>query len=125
MNFLTAIKSVAFACPLFPCGELEFLCMELIKVNEMLAVMEMRGEDGQLIPWSARIVKANIKKNTGGTRFTVKKVVLVGGMVSKSTVRNPEHAENFTRNFRSINNQEIREFHPPLVEEFNGMRVVL
>ncbi len=99
--------------------------MDLIRVSEMLEVMEMKGEDGLPIPWSARIVKANESEKTGGTRFTVKNVVLVGGAVSNSTVRNPNSYDNFTRKFRSINNQELRTFHPPLVEVFNGMRVVL
>jgi len=99
--------------------------MELIRVSEMLKTMEMKGEDGLPIPWSASIIKANIKENTGGVRFKVNDVVLVGGSTSNSSVRDQNKHGNYTRNFRSIHNNEIRQFHPLLVEEFNGMRVVL
>ncbi|GAA4327439.1 hypothetical protein GCM10023149_30820 [Mucilaginibacter gynuensis] len=99
--------------------------MEIIRVNEMLAVMEMKGADGLPIPWSGRFIELNLKAGTGGKRISVKNVVLLGGGQSKSNYRNPNHYQNFTRNFRSINNQEIRKFHPLLMETFNDMRVVL
>ncbi|SEM66331.1 hypothetical protein SAMN05192574_101385 [Mucilaginibacter gossypiicola] len=99
--------------------------MELIRVQEMLAVMDLKGEDGLPIPCNFRFIDCNLKKGTGGKRITVKNVVIVGGVSSDSTQRNPNHFQNYTRNFRSIYNNEIRKFHPLLVEEFNNMRVVL
>jgi hypothetical protein len=99
--------------------------MEVIKVNEMLAIMNTRDEAGELIPATIRAITCNVKKGTGGKRITYKDVILVGGSTSNSTVRNPNHFQNFTRNIKSIRNSEIREFHPLLAEEFNGMRVVL
>ena len=99
--------------------------MEFIRVSEMLAIMDMKGDDGLSIPFNMRFITCNIKKNTGGRRITSNRVVLVGGVHSNSSIRNPEHFKNFTRNFRSLNNNEIREFHPLLVEEFNGLKVVL
>lgn len=99
--------------------------MDLIKVKEMLDVMDAKDDNGQLIPWSMTFVTCNLKKQTGGKRITVKDCILVGGSVSNSNLRNPNHGKNYTRNFRSIHNNEIREFHPLLVETFNDMRVVL
>ncbi len=99
--------------------------MEIITLKEMLDIMEMRGEDGQPIPFSMRFITCNRKAKTGGKRIEVKDVVLVGGAVSKSTVKNQNHHSNFTRNFRSVNNEEVRQFHPPLVEMFNNLRVVM
>ena len=91
----------------------------------MLSVMESRGEDGQPIPWEAVLETCNLKKGTGGKRLRVSNVILVGGTNSNSSIRNQNRYENFTRNFRSVDNEEIRQFHPLLVETFNGVRVTL
>lgn len=98
--------------------------MDFIRVSEMLEVMNMKDENSLSIPFDFTFDTCNLKKGTGGKRITCKRVVLVGGVASNSTQRNPDHFTNYTRNFRSINNQEIREFHPLLVEVFNGMKVV-
>lgn len=87
--------------------------------------MDMKGEDNQPIPFAFTFVTCNLKKETGGKRITIDKAVIVGGVVSNSTLKDQNHFKNYTRNFRSVNNQEIRQFHPLLVETFNGMKVVL
>lgn len=99
--------------------------MDFIRVSEMLDIMQKKGEDGLPIPFNMRFVTCNIRKNTGGKRITCTNVVLVGGAMTTSTVKDQAHFKNFTRNFRSVNNVEVRQFHPLLVEEFNNLKVVL
>ncbi|MDB4919844.1 hypothetical protein [Mucilaginibacter sp.] len=99
--------------------------MEFVRISEMLQIMGMKDEDGQPIPFKFRFDTCNLKDGTGGKRISMTDVILVGGAVSRSNTQNPGHFANYTRNFRSINNQEIRKFHPLLVEEFNDMRVIL
>ncbi len=99
--------------------------MEFIRVSEMLGIMDMKNEDGQPIPFDFSFITCNIKNNTGGKRIEMKNAVIVGGAATKSAVRDQDHYGNYTRNFRSVNNDQIRQFHPPLVEIFNGMKVVL
>jgi hypothetical protein len=99
--------------------------MEFLRVGEMLNIMDMKGEDGEPIPFKMRFDTASVTDNTGGKRITVEDVILVGGTNSKSTLRNPDHFRNYTRLFKSIHNEEIRKFRPLLVEEFNDMKVIL
>jgi hypothetical protein len=113
------------ACPFFRLREWETLCMQLIKVNEMLAVMDLKDESGAPIPFSFTFDTCDQVHNTGGKRITCKNVIIVGGTTSKSSARNPNHHKHYTRNFRSVNNMEIRKFHPLLVEYFNDMKVIL
>jgi hypothetical protein len=93
--------------------------MEFIRVAEMLAVMEMKDEGEYPIPFGMRF------DTIEGKRITCSQGILVGGMVSNSTARNPNHYANFTRNVRFVDSQEIRKFRPLLVEEFNGLKVIL
>lgn len=99
--------------------------MDLIRISEMLATMDMKNEDGFPIPFDFTFITCNLSKNTGGKRIACKNVIIVGGSISNSKVKDQDHFKNYTRNFRSADNQEIRQFHPPLVETFNGMKVVL
>lgn len=87
--------------------------------------MDMKGDDGQPIPFNFTFITCNLKKNTGGKRIKCENVIIIGGSVSSGAKKDQDHYKNYTRNFRSVNNQEIRQFHPPLVETFNGMKVVL
>lgn len=94
-------------------------------MGEMLAVMEAKGEDVQPIPFDMTFITCNLKKGTGGKRIHCKDVVLAGGVTSNSSIRNPDRFKNYTRLFRPVANEELRAFHPLLVELFNGNRVVL
>lgn len=90
----------------------------------MLEIMQMRGEDRELIPFSITFVTADLKKNTGGNKITFSEAIFVGGVsTKKNKIRDPKHYENFTRNIRSINSDRIITIHPLLVLKFNGMQV--
>jgi len=91
----------------------------------MLTTMQMRSQDGQLIPFSITFVTADLKQGSGGKRITYKEAVLVGNAISKSDQRNPDHFANYTRNLMGFETNEIRKFHPLLVDTFNGKTVTL
>ena len=99
--------------------------MELIRVADMLQTMQMRNADRTPIPFSIRFVTCDQKQGTGGKRIEYSEAVLVGGGVSKSEEKNPGHFANYTRNLKGIGTEQIRKFHPLLVEEFNGKKVIL
>ncbi|WP_342645006.1 hypothetical protein [Mucilaginibacter sp. CSA2-8R] len=98
---------------------------DLIRVADMLEIMQMRSDDGNLIPFSITFVTANKKEGTGGQRISYEAAVLYGFAKSNSTIRNPAHHANYTRNLVGVGTNEIRKFHPLLVEYFNGKTVIL
>lgn len=91
----------------------------------MLEIMQMRGDDGNLIPFSITFITANKKEGTGGKRITYEAAIIHGWALSKSELRNPNHFENYTRNLQGVGTNEIRKFHPLLVDFFNGKTVCL
>lgn len=100
--------------------------MELIRIQEMLTVMDMKSDEtGLPIPFAFTFITCDLDKNTGGKRITCANAIMVGGLKSDSTLRNPSHFRNYTRNYAALGNSEIRKFHPLLVEDFNGLKVIL
>jgi hypothetical protein len=99
--------------------------MDLIRVPDMLATMQMRGQDGNRLPFSITFVTANLTAGTGGERISYEQAELLGSGMSSSELRNPDHYANYTRNLQGVGTNEIRKFHPLLVETFNGKTVVL
>ena len=97
---------------------------EIISIRDMLNTMMMRGQDGQLIPFSIVFVTADLKKGTGGDRITFDSAVFVGGPTKRTDKkRNPNHYNNMTRNIRHVNSDRITTIHPHLVIRFNGMGI--
>lgn len=86
-------------------------------------IMKIRGQDRELIPFSITFVTADLKKNSGGQRLTFDDAIFVGGPSSKSSVRDANHYENYTRNIRHRNSDRITKVHLLLVLKFNGMTV--
>jgi len=89
----------------------------------MLKTMEMRGEDGERIPFSITFVTCNLKRDEGGLKIHLEQVVLLGGSSSKSRAKNPNHYENYTRNIRAVEGDRLIKIHPLLVTEFNGQKI--
>ncbi|TXI14954.1 MAG: hypothetical protein E6Q66_04675 [Pedobacter sp.] len=88
----------------------------------MLKTAEMRGADGQRIPFSITFVTCDLKKNEGGNKIHLSEAVLVGGSSSKSRSKNPNHYENYTRNIRALNGDRLIKIHPLLVTQFSGLK---
>jgi len=99
--------------------------MDWIRIADMLATMQMRGQDGERIPFSITFVTASLKEDTGGQRITYEEAVLVGGGTSNSDLKNPDHFANYTRNLKAVGTDELRKFRPLLVDYFNGKTVTL
>lgn len=97
--------------------------MDIIRVKDMLNTMQLRGEDGELIPFSISFVTLDEKLGTGGKKITLDQAVLVGGPGGKNKKRNPNHFENYTRNIRHLEGDRIIKIHALLVTRFNGMRI--
>lgn len=97
--------------------------MDLIKVTDMLKTMEIRGDDGQVIPFSITFVTCDLKRDEGGNKITLPEAILVGGVNSSSVAKNPNHYDNYTRNIRAANGDRLIKIHPLLVTEFNGRKV--
>ena len=85
--------------------------------------MEMRGDDGCLIPFSITFVTCDLKKDDGGNKITLPEAILVGGACSTSKAKNPQHYDNYTRNIRAAGGDRLIKIHPLLVTQFNGWRV--
>lgn len=103
------------------CGIFDY--MEIIKVADMLSQMLERDEFGKLKPFAIQFVTCNLRNNTGGEKITLDRAVFVGGPSDRATARNPNHAENFTRNIRHQDSDKIMTIHPLLVTLFNGKQV--
>lgn len=89
----------------------------------MLREMMQRDENGKFIPFPITFVTCNTTNNTGGEKITLDRAVFYGGPSKRSTGRNPNHAENFTRNIRHEDSDRIIKIHPLLVTRFNGKRI--
>lgn len=89
----------------------------------MLKTMEIRGDDGQVIPFSITFVTCDLKRDEGGNKITLPEAILVGGVNSGSVAKNPNHYDNYTRNIRAANGDRLIKIHPLLVTEFNGRKV--
>lgn len=89
----------------------------------MLSEMVRRDEEGELIPFSITFVTCNLRMNTGGEKIHFDQAVFVGGPSKKSKQKNPNHFENFTRNIRAFDGDQIITIHPLLVTSFNGKEV--
>lgn len=98
--------------------------VDFISIKDMLNIMQMRGEDRELIPFSLTFVTANRNKRTGGQKITFDEAVFVGGPSNRDKERNPNHFYNNTRNIRHKNSDRIVTIHPHLVMVFNGLRIV-
>ncbi|WP_353183578.1 hypothetical protein [Parapedobacter lycopersici] len=97
--------------------------MDIISVRDMLNTMQLRGEDGELIPFSITFVTCDEKNDTGGNKITLDQAVLIGGPSKKTGGRNPNHFANYTRNIRHVDGDRIVKVHALLVTRFNGMRI--
>jgi len=92
----------------------------------MLNVMNQRDGNGEFVPFgSITFVKLDNRRNTGGEKVTLENAVLQGNGRSKSTTKNPNHFENYTRNIKSVDGDRIIKIHVPLVTRFNGYKVIL
>jgi hypothetical protein len=91
----------------------------------MLAIMMMRDQEGNRLPFSITFTTASISAGTGGERITYEKAVLVGSGTSKSEQRNPDHFSNYTRLLKGEGTEELRKFRPLLVDLFNGKIPIL
>ena len=97
---------------------------EFISVKDMCDIMQMRGEDRELIPFSLTFVTADLKKGTGGKKITFDDAIFVGGPSrSSDKKKNANHYANFTRNIRHRQSDRIITIHPILVLKFNGLIV--
>lgn len=99
--------------------------MEMIRIAEMLTIMNTWEKRGERVPFSITWVKCDEKQGTGGEKITLDQAVLVGNAHSKSEKRNPNHFENYTRNIRAYEGDRIMKIHIPLVTRFNGKQVIL
>lgn len=122
--FLTAMKCDAFTCPFARARDGGFLkSMEMIRVPDMLSEMLKRDEKGEFVPFEIEFVTCNLKNNTGGEKIRLDRAVFYGGPSERSTRRNPNHADHFTRNIRHQDSDRIIKIHPLLVTRFNGKQV--
>lgn len=99
--------------------------MEMIRVPDMLATMQMTTAGGALIPFSIEFVTCNLKAGTGGKVINLEKAIIQGGPGSKSTKRNANHFDNYTRNIVAADGDQIIKIHVLLVRKFNGAKVIL
>ena len=91
----------------------------------MLAIMQMRDQEGNRLPFKITYTTASLSAGTGGERITYESAVLVGGAISKSEQKNPDHFANYTRLLKGEGTEEVRKFRPLLVDSFNGKKVIL
>ncbi|AFD05963.1 hypothetical protein [Solitalea canadensis] len=96
-----------------------------MRVADVLSAMDTRDEMGNSVPFSVGFVTCDMRKGTGGERVWMDNAVIVGGSSSHSSVKNPNHWGNFTRNIKVLGTNEIRKVHALLIFEFNGERVIL
>jgi hypothetical protein len=99
--------------------------MDLIRIVDMLATMQMTSSGGDQIPFSIEFVTCNLKAGTGGKIITLERALLHGGPGSKSTKRNANHYENYTRNIVAAEGDQIIKIHALLVRKFNNAKVIL
>jgi hypothetical protein len=99
--------------------------MEMIRVPDMLNVMNQRDGNGDYIPFSLTWVTCNKKQHTGGEKITLDRAVLCSGGKSSAEKYNPDHFENYTRNIRAAGADRIMKIHVLLVTRFNGAKITL
>jgi hypothetical protein len=97
----------------------------MIRVSDMLNVMNQRDGNSDFIPFSITWVSCNLKQNTGGEKITLAKAVLKGSGKSKSAKRNPNHYENYTRNIVAFGGDRIMKVHVLLITRFNDDKIIL
>jgi hypothetical protein len=97
----------------------------MIRVADMLNVMNQRDGNGDFVPFSLTWVSCNQQKNTGGEKISLTKAVLEGSGKSKSAKRNPNHHENYTRNIRAFDGDRIMKVHVLLITRFNDDKIIL
>ena len=99
---------------------------EMIRQADMLNVMNQRDGNGDFVPFGQiTYVKLDNRRNTGGEKVTLENAVLHGNGKSKSTAKNPNHFENYTRNIKAAGGDRIMKIHVPLITRFNGLKVIL
>jgi hypothetical protein len=100
--------------------------MEMIRVAEMLNLMNTRDGNGEFVPFSEITwVTCHKTNNTGGEKISLSNAVLYGGGKSSTKKYNPEHFDNYTRNIRAADGNRIMKLHVLLITRFNGARVIL
>jgi hypothetical protein len=104
----------------------DFWSMEMIRVPDMLNVMNQRDGNGEFIPFGEITwVTCNKANNTGGEKISLSNAVLNGNGNSKAEKYNPDHFANYTRNIRAADGNRIMKLHVLLITRFNGAKVIL
>jgi hypothetical protein len=97
----------------------------IIRVKDMLSIMDMRDTSGEHIPFSIEMVTCNEKTGEGGEIISFEKAIQCGGAKSNSKLRNPNNFENYMRNIISVGGDRITKIDPWCVRKFNEMEVLL
>ncbi|MFO0203705.1 MAG: hypothetical protein ACK528_11320 [Alphaproteobacteria bacterium] len=109
----------------------------MILMRDALAIMEQRGPDGNLLPFSCQYVTYSRQRNEGGKIITVDSAVLsfdkkpFTGKKSETppterinTPSQPNHFANKTRNLKIVDSGAIRKMRIRMLITFNGQQVV-
>lgn len=98
---------------------------EMIRIPDMLNVMQQRDGNGDYIPFGPITwVTCDSKRNTGGEKITLERAVLVGGPSKSDRKYNPKHFENYTRNIRAADGDRLMKIHVLLVTRFMGFKTI-
>ncbi len=99
---------------------------DMIKIPDMLNVMNQRDGNGDFIPFGPITWVTNNKKlNTGGEKITLESAVLVGNVSQGDHKYNPNHFDNYTGNIRATDGDRIMKIHILLVTRFMDLKTIL
>jgi hypothetical protein len=98
----------------------------MIRVVDMLNVMNTRDGNGEFVPFGEITwVTCHKTNNTGGEKISLSNAVLYGGGKSNAKKYNPEHFAHYTRNIRAADGNRPMKLHVLLIIRFNGAKVIL
>lgn len=120
------LKNFPSPCPFArPRVSANLLLMEILRAADMLKMMDSWITSGERVPFSIEFVTCDLKKNTGGQKISIEKAVMVGSARNNGGLKNPNHFENYTRNIRSVDSDQIIKVHVLLVTKFNGKAITI
>jgi len=101
--------------------------MQLIQFTEMMKIMRKVDSNKEPIPFSLKVVKYDVKRNSGGDFLIVEKGVIDKqkdkSKTSSAFSKKPNHYENSTLNIMILPSNVCRKIHPRLIIEFNNKKV--
>jgi len=99
---------------------------KMIRIADMLQVMNSNDTGGKPIPFSFTTVSCNLKAQTGGQRLSYENAyLLAGGNSSKSSKKNPRNWINVTRTIKVPTKSRPITVHALLITEFNGEKTYI